>query len=92
MISGMYEIHAVLTDSNLKGPPPATQALTSRLRRRRCWARHLSPRGGAQGLSRWLGPGRDASTRRATPTWKPPSRPAFPGYAAQPEAPPTTAT
>ena len=69
-----------------------THPLTSRLRRRRCWARHLSPRGGAQGLSPWLGPGRDASTQRATPTWKPPSRPAFPGHAAQPEAPPATAT
>ena len=74
-----------------QGLPP-TQALTSRLRRRRCWARHRSPRGGVQGLSPWLGPGRDASTQRATPTWKPPSRPAFPGHAAQPEAPPATAT
>jgi hypothetical protein len=45
-----------------------------------------------QGLSPWLGPGRDASTQRATPTWKPPSRPAFPGHAAQLEAPPATAT
>ncbi len=68
-----------------------TQALTPRRRRGHCWARHLSPRGGAQGLSPWLGPGRDASTQRATPTWKPPSRPAFPGHAAQPEAPPATA-
>ncbi len=90
MISGTYEIQAALTDSNLKAPP--TQALTSRLRRRRCWARHRSPRGGVQGLSPWLGPGRDASTQRATPTGKPPSRPAFPGHAAQPEAPPATAT
>jgi len=83
--------HAVLTDSNLKALPP-TQTLTPRRRRGLCWARHLSPRGGAQGLSPWLGPGRDASTQRATPTWKPPSRQAFPGHAAQPEAPPATAT